>query len=144
MGRTDNGWAPNPLIPTDWQRLLGDWVREAHAQRPPEEACGLLVGQPDGRGGWVLARITRSPNRATQPGRRFRIAAEHLMEQDRLAVAEGLGLFGAWHSHPSGEGLPSQADHAELPGGWLGWVVTLDGDEVRITSYGSGRLATEV
>lgn len=81
---------------------------EAHARFTfPEEACGLLASDADGRMrmAYCLTNVERSTNRFTiDPDEHF-AALQH-------AGRNGWTLSGSFHSHPTSPPLPSAADDA--------------------------------
>lgn len=71
----------------------------------PNEACGLIAGT-DSR----VSRIVPVENVAEQPATQFemepRALARHLPE----LAGEGLATLGFYHSHPTGDPIPSPSD----------------------------------
>ncbi len=129
-------WQGQPELPPGVTQDLHRWLLAAQAHPLGQEACGLLVGSREAGGPIQIDSITRSDNVAADPTRTFRVDAQHLMSVDQEATRRGLRLVGVWHSHPSGSSQPSDRDRAELPPGWLGWVVTLTSGGVAICAYG--------
>ena len=75
---------------------------DVHARREaPRECCGLLVGAPDHV---IHAEPTR--NLAVKATRYEIDPADHFRIL-RAARAKGLGVVGAYHSHPFSEPAPS-------------------------------------
>lgn len=60
-----------------------------------------------------VVRIAPCENAAADPTRRYAIAPEELLALHREAREEGLEIVGYYHSHPSGDGEPSEIDRAE-------------------------------
>lgn len=87
----------------------------------PEEACGLLAGEPDGpiRMAYALTNRDRSPVAFTIEPKEHFGAWKH-------AERSGWDLVGAFHSHPESEAYPSpvDVDRAGDPD-WLHVVVGL-------------------
>lgn len=80
----------------------------AHAtDAAPEECCGLLGGQPDGR----VVNIYRLRNVAVHRENSYEAAPEDLFAAQREMRAREEQLIGIYHSHPrSTEPTPSQTD----------------------------------
>lgn len=99
-------------------------MKKAAAAASPCEACGLLFGA----GGRITA-FEQTRNVAATPESRFEIDPAALFAALRAERAGGTTLLGYWHSHPSGDPLPSTTDAAlAAPDGKL-WIV-LGGDGV--------------
>lgn len=91
----------------------------------PEEACGLLLGQG--------ARITEArvtANVHALPETHFEIDPQALIDAHRAARAGGAQVIGYFHSHPSGEPVPSSTDRAMAAGDGRVWAI-IAADEVR-------------
>lgn len=83
-------------------------VMLAHLQSAyPQEACGLLAGK-DGRIAhiYMIENILHSPTAYEMDPRQQLEAMLH-------AEKQGLELLAAYHSHPSGPGIPSATDIAQ-------------------------------
>lgn len=81
----------------------------AHATAAaPHECCGLLVGA-----GSRVEQAARARNIATNPRTKFLVNPEDHFAALRAARAVGLGVIGAYHSHPRGAPAPSETDRAE-------------------------------
>ena len=91
----------------------------------PYEACGLLAVDGQGAITFVYACTNRAHSRTrfvVDPTEHFR-AIQH-------AEAQGWTIAGAFHSHPTGDAVPSPTDEAgALDPTWFHVVVA--GDEVR-------------
>jgi proteasome lid subunit RPN8/RPN11 len=84
----------------------------AHAREAvPNECCGLIVGR---RG--EVESVIRARNLETIPTR-YLIDPQDHFAAIKTARAQGLRVTGAYHSHPSGEPVPSASDIAEASGG---------------------------
>ena len=88
----------------------------------PLEACGLLFG---GEGRIDACQATE--NVSENPDARFEIDPAALFAAMRAERAGGAKLIGYWHSHPSGEAMPSATDAAmAAPDGKLWLIVAGD------------------
>jgi proteasome lid subunit RPN8/RPN11 len=96
--------------------LIG--TRQISADLAPREACGLLFGTAD-----AITAMQAVENVAEDPERRFEIDPAALFVALRAERAGGLKIVGYWHSHPSGDTMPSQTDAAmAAPDGKL-WLI---------------------
>lgn len=86
-------------------------MQDACKRESPLEACGLIAGG-------VCYELK---NRATTPGTFF-IAAEDIV----TIATRHSGYDGVWHTHPSGNPLPSEDDWAYHPMGKALIVATRD------------------
>ena len=81
----------------------------AHAfEGKPNEVCGILAGKQ----GRVL-RIIPTKNTANDPKHRFEIDQSALARYLPQIESDGLDLLGFYHSHPTGQTLPSPTDIKE-------------------------------
>lgn len=88
----------------------------------PEEACGLLAGDPDGRIRMAYALTNRD---ASPVG--FTIEPEEHFRAWKHAERNGWDLVGAFHSHPRSAAYPSAVDVDRVGDpDWLYVVVGLD------------------
>ena len=94
-------------------RLLTD------AKNSPEaEVCGLLFGSE--------ARIEAAEacaNVAAEPARAFEIDPAALFAAHRRMRGGGARVIGHYHSHPSGEAVPSARDAAQAMGDGALWLI---------------------
>ena len=112
-------------------RVAPEALRALHdhaARRAPEEACGLLLGDP-GLGSWIRS-YHPATNVASDPVGRFAIGPEDLLAAEREARELGLAVVGLFHSHPGGPARPSGRDEefARLWGDRLWAIRGSDGD----------------
>lgn len=77
-----------------------EMMKDACSEAAPLEACGIFAG----------GQCYRLPNRSTQPGI-FHLSAEDIRE----AAERHGGYEGVWHTHPSGDTLPSPRDWSSHP-----------------------------
>lgn len=96
------------------------WLTHAQAQAivdharqsAPVEACGLIAGR--GSRAWQVLPLD---NVAQNPQKTYLIDAGQLAQAVRAFEGQGLSVIGIYHSHPSGDPIPSHADlqEAHLP-----------------------------
>lgn len=102
--------------------LIG--IRQFSAAAAPREACGLLFGAKDEIFDWQAAE-----NVAKTPEKHFEIDPHALFAALKAERAGGPGIAGYWHSHPSGDPMPSATDIAmAAPDGKI-WLI-VGGDVV--------------
>jgi [CysO sulfur-carrier protein]-S-L-cysteine hydrolase len=82
-------------------------MRRHVSSQAPLEACGLLAGKQD-----RVESVLRVRN-ADQSPVRFRMDAQEQLNAFEWIDAQGLGLLGIFHSHPSGPETVSLTDIAE-------------------------------
>lgn len=87
---------------------------EEHASRmDPEECCGILLGRSSGEADDTVLIERVIPAENVHPDRReerYEIAPETLLRAQKEARSEGQEVVGYYHSHPNGEGHPSEHD----------------------------------
>lgn len=105
-------------------RSILDGMKKASAEAVPCEACGLLFGA-----GAQITAVQQARNVAATPETRFEIDPAALFAALRAERAGGATLLGYWHSHPSGDPLPSPTDAAMAAADGKLWLV-LGGDDV--------------
>jgi [CysO sulfur-carrier protein]-S-L-cysteine hydrolase len=120
---------PTPLTLTEavWRQMVG------HAYDGlPEEACGLLGGDPDtGRVG-VFYRCRN----AAESSRVYTVDPGDHLRADRDAEARGLEIVGVMHSHTHTEAYPSPTDVAQAPDpSWHYVIVSLKREAAVLRSY---------
>lgn len=96
--------------------LLDRFAAEADADL--REICGLLLGQGD-----AIADALAVPNVAPDPVRGFAISPADQFAAARLARSAGLTVVGCYHSHPSGNIVPSAADAAQAAEDGFYWLI---------------------
>jgi len=74
----------------------------------PQEACGLIAGI-----GEQAHEIIPMANVADEPQHQFRLDDEQFTKTMFDLERAGLSLIGIYHSHPSGDPIPSQIDIRE-------------------------------
>lgn len=100
-------------------------VQAAAAAAHPREACGILLGE--GRR-ITQARETRNVHPA--PETHFEIDPQALIDAHRAARAGGAQVLGYFHSHPTGDPVPSATDRASASGDGRIWAIVA-GTDVR-------------
>lgn len=94
---------------------------ESHAAEAfPGESCGFLTGRV---GNDIILDAIPSPNRAGDKQEFLIDAALHLKLQ-RTLREKGQAVIGIYHSHPSGDSLPSEKDRIGLNDQNLVWMIT--------------------
>lgn len=91
----------------------------------PRERVGLLAGRD--------ANVERFfPLTNHDQGRnRFVICPQEMSRQTSAAQALGLSIIGRFHTHPNGPRIPSPADLASLPAGWVELIAQVKRDGPR-------------
>lgn len=107
----------------------------------PDEACGYLVGDADGR----VVDFVPITNAAASPTRFVLDPAEQLAAEQRIEK-EGRQVVGIAHSHPTGEAMLSATDIADAAvydpfGVFVHAVVSPGSGEVRCFRIVDGRSA---
>ncbi|PVE59607.1 hypothetical protein DC429_04215 [Arthrobacter sp. TPD3018] len=101
---------------------LARQILRAAAASPEEEVCGLLFGTAD-----AIEAVQPCRNVAADPSRWFEIDPAALLAAHRAARSGGPAIVGWYHSHPSGEAMPSPRDAASAaPDGML-WLIAAGG-----------------
>jgi proteasome lid subunit RPN8/RPN11 len=90
----------------------------AARRQHPNEACGLLLGQPG-----VIAIVQDTANTAAAPQRHFEIDPSALLAAHRAARNGGPLVLGYFHSHPNGPAAPSATDQAMAAGDGRIWAI---------------------
>jgi [CysO sulfur-carrier protein]-S-L-cysteine hydrolase len=86
----------------------------------PDEACGLLIGQPG-----TVERFVPCVNVAAS-AKLYEIDPRELLRAERAAEAEGHEIIGVMHSHTHTEPYPSPTDVAQAPDpNWQFVIVSL-------------------
>ena len=84
----------------------------------PREACGLLVGTSD-----TIAEAVPSRNLAASENE-FLIDPALQLKLQRELRGTGRRIVGVYHSHPSGDSAPSDADKTWARAAGLVWLIT--------------------
>lgn len=98
----------------------------------PDEACGLLGGDP------VSGKVSvfYPCRNAASSSRVYTVDPKDLLKADRDADERGLGLIGVMHSHTHTEAYPSPTDVDQAPDpGWHYVIVSLKREAPVVRSY---------
>ncbi len=100
-------------------------MRAAAAAGHPHEVCGLLLGE----GARIIAaRVARNVH--PTPATHFDIDPQALIDAHRAARAGGPQVLGYFHSHPTGDPVPSMTDRVSASGDGRIWAI-IAGHDVR-------------
>ncbi len=108
----------------------------------PDEACGVLAGDPTSG---AVARLYPTRNAAAS-ARLYVVDSRDLLQADRDAERNGMQLIGVFHSHTHTDAYPSPTDVDQAPDpGWHYVVVSLRDSHPVVRSYriGGGRIEEE-
>jgi [CysO sulfur-carrier protein]-S-L-cysteine hydrolase len=115
------------LTETVWRKMVG------HAYDGlPEEACGLLAGDPETGHVDVFypCRNTAASSRV------YTVDPHDHLRADRDAEGRGLEIVGVMHSHTHTEAYPSPTDVAQAPDpAWHYVIVSLKRESAVLRSY---------
>lgn len=84
----------------------------------PHEACGILLGEGETISGFIATR-----NVHTDPESHFEIDPQALIDAHRAAREGGPQVMGYYHSHPTGDAVPSERDRAMASGDGRIWAI---------------------
>lgn len=114
-------------------RTLLDLILADAAAGEGVERCGLLLGE-----GGRIADVRFAPNIAPDPSRHFELDPAVLLAAHKAARSGGPHIMGHYHSHPSGEAVPSMTDAASaVPDGSL-WLIVAGGEAGLWRAVGTG------
>ncbi len=98
----------------------------------PDEACGVLAGDPDSG---AVARCYPTRNAAAS-ARVYTVDSKDLLWADRDAERQGTQLIGVFHSHTHTDAYPSPTDVTQAPDpAWHYVVVSLRDTHPVVRSY---------
>ena len=98
----------------------------------PDEACGLLAGDPDTG---LVERCYPTRN-SSASARLYTVDSRDLLQADRDAERQGSQLIGVFHSHTHTDAYPSATDIDQAPDpGWHYVVVSLRDTHPVVRSY---------
>lgn len=97
-------------------------IEAAAVAAHPRECCGLLLG----KGGRISA-IRSTENVHPAPETHFEIDPQALIDAHRAMRDGGPQVLGYFHSHPSGDPIPSETDRAQSAGDGKVWAIAAVG-----------------
>lgn len=97
-------------------------VADANAN-PETEICGLLIGDAD-----QIVAILPTANVAIDPSRHFEVDPSALFVAMRHERNGGGRVIGHYHSHPTGDGKPSETDAAMIRHTGELWLIAASGE----------------
>ena len=102
-----------------WTAAQRDAIARHGEAGYPDEICGFLLGT-QAEGEKVVREVVPADNNWEETGerrRRFLIAPEDFLREERRARAAGWEILGFYHSHPDHPARPSETDReAAWPG----------------------------
>lgn len=107
----------------------------AHAAGSIDEVCGLLLGSSR-----HVAAALPTINVATDPARLFEIDPVALLHAQRHAREGGQSVLGHYHSHPSGEAVPSPTDARLAIDDGVLWLIVTSASTSAWVSAASGSI----
>lgn len=102
-------------------RLLLEQIMSLAAAEATE-VCGLLLGQEG-----VILAIRPAMNVAADPAHHFELDPAVLIAAHRAARKGGHAILGHYHSHPSGQAVPSVTDAAHAVADGTLWLIVAGG-----------------
>jgi proteasome lid subunit RPN8/RPN11 len=87
----------------------------------PLEACGFLLGERKDEGLTLRGLV---PGKASRP-EGYLLSADELMAAEKIAYNASQEVLGFYHSHPGGEAIPSESDHADALPGYVYAIVSV-------------------
>jgi len=115
-------------------RALLDQIMTHAGEAPDEEVCGLLFGSMA-----AIERAVRARNVAPDPRRAFEIDPVPLLAAHRAQRFGGPKIIGHYHSHPSGDALPSVHDAANAIPDAI-WLIIGSGGAAAFMSRQGGQI----
>lgn len=113
-------------------RCVVELIQRAAEEAAPEEACGLLFGEDQ------VDAASAEANASERPLTHFEIDPAALFAAIRAERDGGGRIAGYWHSHPSGDAMPSATDAAmAAPDGKL-WLIVAAGEVTGWRSAANG------
>lgn len=95
-----------------------DQLRDSAAQAHPRECCGILLGA-----GGRITRAYPTQNVHPAPETHFEMDPQALIDAHRAAREGGPQVIGYYHSHPTGDAVPSETDRAMASGDGRIWAI---------------------
>lgn len=103
-------------------RTLLNLILADAAEGNGAERCGLLLGNGEG-----IADVRFARNIAPDPSCHFELEPAVLLAAHKAARSGGPQIVGHYHSHPSGEAVPSPTDAACALADDAFWLIVADG-----------------
>lgn len=100
-------------------RTLLDQILTDAASVEGVERCGLLLGKNAGQ----ISEVRFAANVAPDPSRHFELDPAVLLTAYRASRSGGMQVLGHYHSHPSGEAVPSRTDAECAAADGLLWLI---------------------
>lgn len=98
-------------------------MRSAASAAHPHEACGVLLGE-----GVRITEVRETRNVHPTPATHFEIDPQALIDAHRAARSgDGPQVLGYFHSHPTGEPIPSATDRAMAAHDGRIWAIIAGG-----------------
>lgn len=116
-------------------RTLLDLILADAAMGEGVERCGLLLGK-EGR----IAEVRFAANTAPDPSRHFELDPAVLLAAYKASRAGGLKVLGHYHSHPSGQAVPSRTDAECATDDGSLWLIVADGAVALWRAVGTGAM----
>ncbi|WP_236710469.1 M67 family metallopeptidase [Novosphingobium barchaimii] len=88
-----------------------------------DECCGLLLGRIEGDGTERIEIAEAAANVAVNRRIHFEIDPLALLSAHKAARSGGLRLLGYYHSHPTGDSIPSATDCEHSTGDSRIWAI---------------------
>ncbi len=98
----------------------------------PNEACGLLAGDPP----TAKATVCYPTANVDASAKTYTVDPTDMLRADRDAESRGLAIIGVFHSHTHTQAYPSPTDVAQAPDpDWHYVIVSLNADAPVVRSY---------
>lgn len=98
----------------------------------PDEACGLLAGDPES----TEATVCYPTRNAAASARTYEVDSRDVLRATRDAESRGLELVGVFHSHTHTDPYPSPTDVAQAPDpSWHYVLVSLRDESPTLRSF---------
>ncbi|MGH6744053.1 M67 family metallopeptidase [Novosphingobium sp.] len=120
--------------------VTSELIARLHAESlraHPEECCGILLGTRENDGERIAGAIPAA-NVAAEPARHFEIDPRVLLAAHRAARQGGPQVIGYYHSHPTGDPVPSATDCEHSTGDLRVWAIIADGQVAFWRDTGKG------
>lgn len=106
-------------VPSELRVKLIAEARAAH----PHECCGLLLGE-----GGRITHAQPTANLHRDPASHFEIDPRALIDALKAERAGGAQVIGYYHSHPTGDPVPSATDRAQAAHDGKVWAIVAGGE----------------